>query len=132
MGEHDPLDTSTLRPQENVAIGLVSKFKLTEHVDVKFDVASSVYTRDTTSSNYELSKNVAWIGNILQPKTSTQVLFAGEAGIGYKVPLWGVQLNYKRIDPDYKSMGVYYLQSDISQWTLAPHFNLLKKTLRKN
>ena len=130
MGEDDPEDTVNVRPQENVALGIKSQFKLWKDFQIKFDVASSVYTRDTSSAAYELNNGLAWIGNILEPKQSTQVLFAGEAGIGYKRPTWGLQINYKRIDPDFKSMGVYYLQSDISQWTIAPNVNLLNKTLR--
>jgi hypothetical protein len=122
-------DTTELRPQENTAVGIHSLLKLTKTLTLRMDVASSVYTRDTTSDDHELDKSVAWIGNILQPKTSTQVLFAGEIGLGYKVSTWGIQLNYKRIDPDFKSMGVYYLQSDISQWTIAPQVSLLQKKL---
>lgn len=123
-------DTSTLRPQENIALGIHSQLKITKQIQLKMDVASSVFTRDTTSDNYELNEGVQWIGNILQPKSSTQVLFAGEVGLGYKTTNWGVQLNYKRIDPDFKSMGIYYLQTDISQWSVAPNFTLLNKTLR--
>ncbi|MEP6795280.1 MAG: hypothetical protein ABJB16_13200, partial [Saprospiraceae bacterium] len=33
-------------------------------------------------------------------------------------------------DPDFKSMGIYYLQTDVSQWTIAPHVTLLGKKLR--
>lgn len=123
-------DTSALRPQENTALGIQSQLKLFKKVTLKMDVASSVFTRDTTSEEHELDEGVKWIGNIVQPKTSTQVLFAGEIGLGYKNPTWGIQLNYKRIDPDFKSMGIYYLQSDIAQWTIAPQFTLLNKTLR--
>jgi hypothetical protein len=123
-------DTITPRPQENTAVGIQSQLKLSKFLQLRMDLATSVFTRDTTSDDYELDKSVAWIGNILQPKTSTQVLFAAEVGLGYKKPTWGIQLNYKRIDPDYKSMGIYYLQTDISQWTVAPQFSLLRKTLR--
>lgn len=129
-GPDDPIDTLAVRPQENVALGIQSKLKLSKFVELKFDLASSVYTRDTTSADYDVADDVGFLVNVLQPKESTQILFAGEAGIGYKKPTWGIQLNYKRIDPDFKSMGVYYLQSDISQWTIAPNFSLLKKTLR--
>ncbi len=126
----DPIDTLAVRPQENVALGIQSKLKLSKFVELKLDLASSIYTRDTTSADYDVDEEVGFLVNVLQPKESTQILFAGEAGIGYKKPTWGIQLNYKRIDPDFKSMGVYYLQSDISQWTIAPNFSLLKKTLR--
>ncbi len=123
-------DTTSPRPQENVALGIHSQFKILKNFQIKMDLASSVFTRDTTSDAYVLNKSVAWIGNILQPKTSTQVLFAGEAGIGYNTTLWGVQINYKRVDPDFKSMGIYYLQTDVAQWTIAPHVTLLGKKLR--
>ncbi|HZV71096.1 MAG TPA: hypothetical protein VFG10_16190 [Saprospiraceae bacterium] len=123
-------DTTSPRPQENVALGIHSQLQFQKHFQLRFDLGASVFTRDTTSESYELNKSLAWIGNILQPKTSTQVLFAGEAGIGYNTTLWGVQINYKRIDPDFKSMGIYYLQTDIEQWTLAPHVTLLGKKLR--
>lgn len=130
MDERPTSDTAALRPQENIALGIRSQLKLSPKFQLRLDVASSVFTRDTTSANYELNEGVSWIGNILEPKTSTQVLFAAEAGLGYKTRDWGMQLNYKRIDPDFKSMGVYYLQSDISQWTLAPQFSLLRKKLQ--
>ncbi len=123
-------DTSSLRPQENTSVGIISQLNLSKNIQWRMDLATSVFTRDTTSDDVELDPSVAWIGNILQPKTSTQVLFAGEMGIGYKQPTWGIQLNYKRIDPDYKSMGIYYLQTDVAQWTIAPQFTLAKKTLR--
>lgn len=123
-------DTSSLRPQENIALGINSILKITKSLQLKMDIASSVFTRDTTSDIHELDETTQWIGNILEPKTSTQVLFAGEIGLGYKQSNWGVTLNYKRIDPDFKSMGIYYLQTDISQWSVAPNLNLLNKSLR--
>ncbi len=129
-GPNDPIDTLAVRPQENVALGINSKLKLSKFIELKMDLATSIYTRDTTSADYDISENVGFLVDLIQPKESTQILFAGEAGIAYKKPTWGLQLNYKRIDPDFKSMGVYYLQSDISQWTIAPNFSLLKKTLR--
>jgi len=82
-------DTSAFRPQENTSIDLISQFNLSKDIQYRMDLATSVFTWNTSSDEIELDPSVSWIGNILQPKTSTQVLFAGEIGIGYKNLTWG-------------------------------------------
>ena len=55
-GPNDPVDTLAVRPQENVALGIQSKLKLSKFVELKLDLASSIYTRDTTSADYDVDE----------------------------------------------------------------------------
>ena len=45
-----------------------------------------------------------------------------ELKVGAKKASVGIQ--YRRVDPDYKSMGAYFFQTDVSAITLRPRFNL--------
>ncbi|MBC8155030.1 MAG: hypothetical protein H7Z72_19220, partial [Bacteroidetes bacterium] len=42
----------------------------------------------------------------------------------------GVKLQYKRIDPNFQTMGAYYFQSDIESYAIAPNLTLLDNKLR--
>jgi hypothetical protein len=62
------------------------------------------------------------VGGWLDAKISTQYLSAGETSLNYEAKGWGVGLSYKRVDPEYRSMGAYFFQNDIQQLTLTPAF----------
>lgn len=56
-----------------------------------------------------------------QPFTWT---IAGETSWNYQAPKGGIGVAYKRVDPEYRSMGAYFFQNDIEQFTLTPQIRL--------
>jgi hypothetical protein len=72
------------------------------------------------------------ISKIVTPNVSTQILTAGESSLSYRDRFFSLQLKYRRIDPEYKSMGTYYFQNDIEQFTIAPSFSMFKYKLMIN
>ncbi len=118
-----------LKPAENTVLGINSRFLILKHVQLTMEAAASGYTRDT-----ELQVPDGDIYNRLKPilntNASTQLLFAGNASIGYVSKYVSIRTRYRRIDQDYKSMGAYMFENDVEAITIEPSFNAFKSKLR--
>lgn len=120
-------------PAENLVVGLSARLLLVKHITVEIDAAASSYTRDIRSSEVaaEGSNFLAkFLGRMITPRLSTQLTQATQAALGYQSKWGSVKLQYKRIDPNFQTMGAYYFQSDIQSYTVAPTLNLLKGKAR--
>lgn len=122
----------SIAPARNTVLGLTSRFVLVKKLSFELDAAGSAYTRDTRSQQIPLEQ-----GSLLKAFTvfmpaqlSTQLTTAIQTGIGYQGKIIGIKLEYKRIDPNFQTMGAYYFQSDIQSYTVAPSLNLMKNKLR--
>ncbi len=128
-----PVSTD-LAPAENLALGLVGKVKLSEALRWDFDLAGSAFTRDSRSD--ELLEDGGVITNAVNsffvPRTSTQGLMALETGLALKRKRARYKLVYRRVDPDYKSMGAYYFQTDVEQITGTVASTFFKNRLSAN
>ena len=123
-----------LTPGEDAVLGISYKITIAKKVTWKTDAAVSLYTTDMGTQSLDVEDFPLFdaLSTIIKPNISTQVLTAGESSLAYKDRYFGLQLKYRRIDPDYKSMGVYYFQTDLEQYTIAPTFNLFKFKLMIN
>lgn len=122
----------SIAPARNTVIGLTSRFTLVKKVSFELDAAGSAYTRDTRAQLIPLEQ-----GSLLKAFTifmpaqlSTQLTTALQTAVGYQDKVFGLKLQYKRIDPNFQTMGAYYFQSDIVSYTVAPSFNLMNSKLR--
>lgn len=118
----------------NQAVGLKGQLTFLKHFAFKMESALSFYTRDVNSDSVELKdqyKNNFFFksGIISYPNASTSISTAGNASLAYDTGPFSLALQYKRIDPGYKSMGAFYLQTDVEQYTIAPALRLLKNKL---
>lgn len=123
---------SDLAPAENLVIGLVSKFTFLKHFVWDVDVAGSIYTRnklDDTIANLELNK-FDFIKKMITLNSSTQLLTAGQTSLGYQQKNYTIGLQYRRVDPDYKSMGAYYFETDVANYTIQGAVRLLTNQLQ--
>lgn len=120
-------------PAENLVVGISSRLLLVKHITIEIDGAVSSYTRDMHSSEVgaEGSNFLAkFLGKMIKPRLSTQLTQATQAALGYQSKWGSIKLQYKRIDPNFQTMGAYYFQSDIQSYTVAPTLNLLKGKAR--
>ncbi|MBD2700806.1 hypothetical protein IC229_09165 [Spirosoma sp. BT702] len=125
--------TQTVSPAENLVVGLTSRLLILQHITVELDEAVSAYTRDVraTMVSTEGSNPVTrFFGRLFTPRLSTQLTQATQAAIGYKGRNAGIKVQYKRIDPNFQTMGAYYFQSDIESYAIAPNVTLLEGKLR--
>ncbi len=132
--EFIPAKLRFITPEANDVLGYSAKFTLFKNVKFETDGAVSYYTNDIgfrfgldVDTTNQLANRA---NNIFHPNYSSEFFTAFSASIGYETKKFGLKLNYKRIDPDFKSMGAYFFNSDLENWTVAPSFTLFKDKLR--
>ncbi len=134
-------DTTSLRrapvnvdvtPGENVALSLAAGITPADGVRLDAEWALSAFTRDVRSSAIVIKSNDirTLAESILTPRLSTSVYQAFRAGLALRRPTWGLQASYSYIDPDYRSMGAYAMNTDQAVITVAPSVVLADNRLR--
>ncbi len=135
----DTAGTSLLReeelitPAENVVLGINTRLLLFKRLKFEGDVAGSVYDRDRTAPRIEITdKQLQFLELLFPLGYSTQVFKAVQSSLQYQAKSWSVKTQYQRIDPDYKSMGAAYFQTDIENMTLGSSISLWKRKIMIN
>jgi hypothetical protein len=93
--------------------------KLAERISLNLQYAFSAYTLDTRVNtpedyNYSYFDN---LGSLFRPNASTQYNAAIAGNIQYTTSLMQLKLAYRRVDPEYKTMGSVFLVNDIEDVT---------------
>jgi len=122
----------SVAPQRNTAIGVSWRKDLyrkdKRRLFWKADLGASAYTLDDRQPSVDVSGETNVVQDLvegwLDAKISTQYLTAGETSLNYEGRGGGVGVAYKRVDPEYRSMGAYFFQNDIQQLTVTPHARL--------
>jgi hypothetical protein len=129
----NPLETG-FSAAENLVLGVKSRQVIAKIFSFDFDYGVSVYTSDLRSPEFDIgdSKALVSVKKIITPRMSTQMLTAGKASFGVRLKKISLKLNYRRVDPNYQSMGAYYLNTDIENLTIAPSWQMFKSRLRIN
>lgn len=124
-------DSVGIKPMENIAIGIKSTYLLFKAIDMNVDFALSAVTLDSryNDSNITELKDVKPYSKYLTLNRSTVPYLAGNASIGYGRKMYRVKLEYRRVDPEYQTLGTYYMANDIKQITISPTFMLFKNRL---
>ncbi len=123
-----PITTQVL-PSKNKVFGSTNRFSFFNKKLVwQAEGAVSAYTRDIRFANLDLGNENAT--TFIGANISTQVNYAYEAQLNYNEPGFGIGAKYRKVTPDYKSMGAYYFQTDFEQVLGNIRFNLIKNRLR--
>lgn len=118
----------SIQPAENTTIGINSKVTFLQKMTWMVDIGLSAYTLNRLDRLDSTGSKKAWprsvMGFLVKDKQSSDYYFAGETRLGYQEKVWGAQLIFKRIDPGYQSMGAYFFQNDVQEFSLANNFKL--------
>ncbi|MCU0324053.1 MAG: hypothetical protein MUF45_02205 [Spirosomaceae bacterium] len=128
------INTNKLRPAENLVLGSELKIELFKKLTLNAEAGYSIYTLDYTStlavtldsSNFFVDK----IGKLMKLNVSTERYGAYSGGITYREKSFSIKVGYQYVDPNFQTMGAYFFQNDIQNFTLSPTINLLKGKLR--
>jgi len=126
---HIPVASNVL-PGSNIVFGLSGQKQLAKKIVIAAEYASSAYTRDITSQESDRPASV--FTPFIVNRQSTQYRKAFKTTIAYNAKLYGVTLGYERIDPDFKTMGSYFFNNDLINYTIAPSLRLLDQKLTIN
>lgn len=127
------LDSLGVLPAANTVAGISTRFTLFGNVFAEGDVGTSLYTRDVNSPltldslSDPLLKKIRSVATV---NGTSELYTAVRAAIGYKTRTYTIKLQYQRVDPDFKSMGAYFFNNDLENYTIAPSFRLFKNRLR--
>lgn len=122
-----------INPAENVVLGINTRLLLFKRLRFEGDVAGSVYDRDRLSPRIEITdQQLKFLGALFPLGYSTQVFTAIQSSLQYQAKSWSVKTQYQRIDPDYKSMGAAYFQTDIENMTFGTNVSLWKRKILIN
>ncbi len=123
-----PVNTLTM-PSKNQVLGANSKLSfLKKKLVWTGEGALSVYTRDLAFETIDV--DVKAVNTFIKPNISSQLYYALETQLNYTIKNFGIGAKYRKIAPDYKSMGAYFFQSDFEQYLLNMQSNLLKNKIR--
>lgn len=114
-------------PQENATFALNANVMVVNNLEVFGEYARTGITGDLSSAPQQKSKDpMAWF---IKENATTSYYQAFNTGINYTFGIGQAGLRYERIDPNYRTLGAYYFNSDFENVTLNLNFNLLEGKL---
>ena len=124
-----------LTPASNHVVGYNFKLTFLKNFTLESKGGASLYTRDVNSvldlKDFD-HKLLQKIRNITGFNGTTEIYPALDASLNYKAKYFGLKTEYKRVEPEYKTMGSYFFNSDLESWTFGPSFSMLKSKVRFN
>lgn len=123
-------DSVRLNPAENVVLGFNTRWQFSPTLALEADAAYSAYTGDVREA---VNQESGWnqnAGFLMKQRLSTSLTGAGRVAISYSHPIFGLQLEYRQVAPDYRSMGIFFVQSDIEQYLVSPSIGLFRQRMR--
>jgi hypothetical protein len=132
---HPPVDyIGIVTPGENIVVGINGQIKFLKNFTFALEAATSLYTRNLMNStplSDSTNKGITKIlGNFISTNSTTERYNAIQTSLLYHEKIFSAKLQYRRVDPDYKTMGAYFFNNDIENITFAPSLNLLKNKFR--
>lgn len=119
------------KPEENMVTGINSFFTFSPTLTFEAEIAASLYTTDASVKAIDAENEpiLEKVNKFIVLNESSEFTTAARSSLNYKSKLFGLKAEYRRIDPKYKSMGAYYFNDDVENFTLAPSVPLFKKKL---
>lgn len=120
-----------IRPEADMVVGYNTHIEFIKKFTFESEAAFSLYTNDRTiQDSVPVSDGLLNACRKLTPVNSTSGKYtAFRAALMYREKKYSVKLEYKRLSPNYRSMGAYYFNNDIQQISLEPTAQLLKQKL---
>jgi hypothetical protein len=133
--DYQDIDSLYLTPAENLALSIGGRVGFLKHFFVEAEAALSLFTKNINSSIELDTAEVevpGWVNSNMTINASSEVNKAISSGIGYRNKNFGLSLQYRRIDPNYQSMGAYFFQNDVENYTINPLLILWKRKIQLN
>lgn len=108
-------DEVDVLPEENLVLGFNTSHKIGSRVAFDLEYAYSMYTRDTRIESTTINEFtfVDNLGSLFTPNISSEYNGALQAKIKYNASWYQLNLNYRKIDPGYQTMGSSFLNNDL-------------------
>jgi hypothetical protein len=120
-----------LRPQENLVLSVIGRQTFFKKLSAQVEFSTSALTRDTRAiaSSPEHKNLYSYTGILYKPNISSTFYHALKMGINYQGSSYTVGLGYERVEPEYRTLGAYYFNNDLENYTVNASKVLLKGKL---
>ena len=125
-----PREELTIRPSENFVFGVVTKQAIGKKITLEGEFDVSAFTNDTEIEE-EVVEGNSYINNIFlfNYNPTSELKKAMSGSINYKLKVAKISLKYRRVDPEYRTLGTSFINNDYEDLSLKTSFGLLKKKL---
>jgi len=121
-----------VRPSANTVGSVAWRVQFFKKLFIEADAGGSLWT-DDIGSNFSMPDSSKWVNTarkFMPINGSTAFYLAGRGAVGFTSAIFSLKLEYKYVDPEFKSMGVYYFNNDVRSYTVSPSLNLFNSKLR--
>ena len=116
---------------ENLVLGVNLQKTLFEKFLVKLELAGSAYSPDI-GQNLNGTNPFPHPSSLFNRHLGSSFKKAWDATFQYNHDLFNVGLQYKRIDPGYRTLGAYFFNDDLENYTLNGSWSMLEGKLSVN
>lgn len=120
---------TAVQPEGNTVVSVNGKAPVTKFFTVEAEYALSGYTRNLFAEQLTVTGHGNKLPFIFRPYTNSEFFSAFKSALNFNSTFFSCGINYERIDPNYKTLGIYYINNDIENITVSPQLKLLKKKL---
>lgn len=99
----------TLAPQENIVVGVKGQTTPFRWLSLTANAATSVFNTDTRASKVPVNTS---FDKVFDVKYSSLMRFAGDVNANIILPGINANISYKIVQPDYTSLGTYYMSNN--------------------
>ncbi len=128
----DSLATSLgIKPAENLVVGTTAKLPIGKSINFSGEYAISSFNPDIRLPEYKLDEYsyANNLGGLFTPRVNSQYNSAFLGSLDYTYKIVRVNTTYRRIGPDYKTLGSTFLNNDFEDITLGISWQMLKNRL---
>ena len=112
--------------QENMVVGAKGRLSLKNYVSLTGNVATSVFSTDINSQIIPMERFQRW-DKVFEARYSSLARFAGDLALNFNLGSFATALQYKIIQPDYKSLGASYMTNNIQSLGAVANWILFKR-----
>ena len=118
-----------LKPAENVVSAITFQQKIGKRLSFNGEYALSAYTRDrrleaVQSNEFGYQNNFGWL---IESNSSTVTNSAFTGNLTYAIKSHSFGVTYRRVGPEYESMGAAFLNNDVEEVTGNIATSILKR-----
>lgn len=99
-----------IRPQENIAVGVKGGLAPTKWLSFTANAAVSLFSKNTEAPKVDSIKQK--FDKIMNIRYSSMARIAGDANVNLTFPGFSTSLTYRIVQPDYTSLGTYYMANN--------------------
>lgn len=109
----------TSKPADNLILGITTKQKISKNLTLDGEIDWSAYTYDTRKTDTKLEGYTYLnnLGSLFYANNSSSLSKAMLWNLKYKKDKLNLKFGYRRVDPDYRTMGSVYLNNDFEDLT---------------